>query len=135
MKYALGAAFFIAVRDLFSSKIARKYNYIDYIIHANIFVFIITMVYILFTKRKIKIIDNYNDILLIILRLFIVYLIVEPCIFNSFKNSDNPSKSVSIINLNVLILLVLTFVFLKKKVTFKQFIGMMVIFIGLLYIR
>ena len=135
MKYALGAAFFIAVRDIFSSKIARKYNYIDYIIHANIFVFIITMVYVLFTKRKIKVIDNYNDILLIILRLFIVYLIVEPCIFNSFKNSDNPSKSVSIINLNVLILLVLIVIFLKQKVTFKQFIGMMIIFVGLLYIR
>ena len=135
MKYALVAAFFIAVRDIFSSKIARKYNYIDYIIHANIFVFIITMLYVLFTKRKIKIIDNYNDILLIIFRLFIVYLIVEPCIFNSFKNSDNPSKSVSIINLNILILLFLTVIFLKQKVSFKQFIGMMIIFIGLLYIR
>ena len=135
MKYALVAAFFIAVRDIFSSKIARKYNYIDYIIHANIFVFIITMLYVLFTKRKIKVIDNYNDILLIIFRLFIVYLIVEPCIFNSFKNSDNPSKSVSIINLNILILLFLTVIFLKQKVSFKQFIGMLIIFIGLLYIR
>ena len=135
MKYALGAAFFMAVRDIFSSKIARKYNYIDYIIHANIFVFIITMLYVLVTKRKIKIIDNYNDILLIILRLFIVYLIVEPCIFNSLKNSDNPSKPISIINLNVLILLVLTFVFFKKKITFKQLIGMGVIFVGLLYIK
>ena len=135
MKYALGAAFFMAVRDIFSSKIARKYGYIDYIIHANIFVFIITMVYVLFTKRKIKIIDNYNDILLIMFRLFIVYLIVEPCIFNSFKNSDNPSKSVSIINLNVLILLVLTVIFFKQKVTFKQFIGVIIVFLGLLYIR
>ena len=135
MKYALVAAFFIAVRDLFSSKIARKYNYIDYIIHANIFVFIITMLYVLFTKRKIKVIDNYNDILLIILRLFIVYLIVEPCIFNSFKNSDNPSKSVSIINLNILILLFLTVIFLKQKVSFKQFLGVVIIFIGLFYIR
>ena len=30
MKYALVAAVFIAIRDVFSSKIARKYNYIDY---------------------------------------------------------------------------------------------------------
>ena len=108
MKYALVAAFFIAVRDLFSSNIARKYNYIDYVIHANIFVFIITMVYVLFTKRKIKLIDDYNDMFLIILRLIIVYIIIEPCIFNSFKNSDNPSKSVSVINLNILVLFVLT---------------------------
>ena len=135
MKYALAAAFFIAVRDIFSSKIARKYNYIDYIIHANIFVFIITMLYVLFTKRKIKVIDNYNDILLIILRLFIVYLIVEPCIFNSFKNSDNPSKSVSVINLNILILLSLTVLFLNQKISIKHVIGVLVIFGGLYLLR
>ena len=135
MKYALVAAVFIALRDVFSSKIARKYNYIDYIIHANIFVFIITMLYVLFTKRKIKVIDNYNDILLIILRLFIIYIIVEPCIFNAFKNSDNPSKPATIITLNIFILLLITVIFLKQKVSFKQFIGVLIIFIGLLYIR
>ena len=135
MKYALVAAFFIAVRDIFSSKIARKYNYIDYIIHANIFVFIITMLYVLFTKRKIKMIDDYNDMFLIILRLFIVFIIIEPCIFNSFKNSDNPSKSVSVINLNILILLVLTVLFMKEKINAKQVIGVLVIFGGLYLLR
>ena len=135
MKYALVAAFFIAVRDIFSSNIARKYNYIDYIIHANIFVFIVTMIYVLFTKRKIKLIDNYNDMIVIGFRLLIVYIIVEPCIFNSFKNSDNPSKSASIINLNILILLFITVVFFKQKITFKQFIGVIIVFIGLIYLR
>ena len=135
MKYALVAAVFIAVRDVFASKIARKYNYIDYIIHANIFVFIITMLYVVFTKRKIKIIDDYNDLFLIFLRLFIVFIIVEPCIFNSFKNSDNPSKSVSIINLNILILLFITMIFFKQKISFKQFLGVIIIFIGLFYLR
>ena len=135
MKYALVAALFIAIRDLFASKIARKYNYIDYIIHANIFVFIITILYIIFTKRKIKIITDYNDLFLIFLKLFIVFIIVEPCIFNAFKTSDNPSKTVSIINLNIFILLILSVLFLKKKVSFKQFIGMIIIFIGLYYIK
>ena len=135
MKYALVAAFFIAVRDLFSSKIARKYNYIDYIIHANIFVFIITMVYVLFTKRKIKLIDDYSDIFLIVLRLFIIYIIVEPCIFNSFKNSDNPSKSVSVINLNILILLILTIIFLNKKISIKHIAGIIVIFGGIYLLK
>jgi uncharacterized membrane protein len=135
MKYALVAAFFIAVRDIFSSKIARKYNYIDYIIHANIFVFIITMVYVLFTKRKIKMIDDYNDIILIVLRLFIVFIIIEPCIFNSFKNSDNPSKSVSIINLNILILLVLTVLFMNKKIDKRHILGVLIIFGGLYLLR
>ena len=135
MKYALVAALFIAVRDVFASKIARKYNYIDYIIHVNIFVFIITILYVLFTKRKIKIIDDYNDLFLIFLKLFIVFIIVEPCIFNAFKNSDNPSKSVSIINLNILILLFITIIFFKQKISFKQFLGVIIIFIGLFYIK
>jgi len=135
MKYALVAAFFIAVRDLFSSSIARKYNYIDYVIHANIFVFIITMIYVLFTKRKIKLINDYNDIFLIILRLFIIFIIIEPCIFNSFKNTNNPTKSVSIINLNIFILLILTILFMNKKIILKHVIGVIVMFGGLYLLR
>ena len=134
MKYALVAAVFIAIRDVFSSKIARKYNYIDYIVHANIFVFLGTMAYVTFTKKKIKIIDNYNDLITIILRLFIVYLIVEPCIYNSFKNTSNPSKASTVINLNMFILFLITIVFLNKKIEFKQFLGIILILGGFFYI-
>jgi uncharacterized membrane protein len=135
MKYALVAAVFIAIRDIFSSKISRKYNYIDYIVHANIFVFLGTMIYVLFTKKKIKIIDNYSDLFTIVLRLFIVYLIVEPCIYNSFKNTNNPSKASSVINLNILILFLITIVFLNKKINFKQFLGIILILGGFFCIR
>mgnify|MGYP000858960080 CR=1 FL=1 len=135
MKYALVAAIFIAVRDIFSSKIARKYNYIDYIIHANILVFIGTIIYVVFTKKKIKIIDNYSDLLTIIFRLFIVYLIVEPCIFNAFKNTTNPSKASTVISLNLFILFILTIIFFKKKINFKQFMGILLILGGFFFIR
>lgn len=135
MKYALVAAVFIAIRDVFSSKIARKYNYIDYIVHANIFVFLGTMAYVIFTKKKIKIIDNYSDLFTIVLRLFIVYLIVEPCIYNSFKNTNNPSKASTVINLNMLILFIITILFFNKKLEFKQFIGIILIFGGFFCIR
>ena len=135
MKYALVAAVFIAIRDIFSSKISRKYNYIDYIVHANIFVFLGTMIYVLFTKKKIKIIDNYSDLFTIVLRLFIVYLIVEPCIYNSFKNTNNPSKASSVINLNILILFLITIVFLNKKINFKQFLGIILILEIFFFIR
>ena len=135
MKYALVAAVFIAIRDVFSSKIARKYNYIDYIIHANILVFLGTMVYVIFTKKKIKIIDNYSDLFTIILRLFIVYLIVEPCIYNSFKNTNNPSKASTVINLNIVVLFLITIVFLNKKIDFKQFMGIVLILGGFFCIR
>jgi len=135
MKYALVAAVFIAIRDVFSSKIARKYNYIDYIVHANIFVFLGTMAYVIFTKKKIKIIDNYSDLFTIVLRLFIVYLIVEPCIYNSFKNTSNPSKASTVINLNMFILFIITIVFLNKKIDFKQFLGIVLILGGFFCIR
>ena len=135
MKYALVAAVFIAIRDVFSSKIARKYNYIDYIVHANILVFLGTMVYVIFTKKKIKIIDNYSDLFTIILRLFIVYLIVEPCIYNSFKNTNNPAKASTIINLNIVVLFLITIVFLNKKIDFKQFMGIVLILGGFFCIR
>jgi len=135
MKYALVAAIFIAIRDVFSSKIARKYNYIDYIVHANILVFLGTMVYVLFSKKKIKIIDNYSDLFTIILRLFIVYLIVEPCIYNSFKNTNNPSKASTVINLNIVVLFLITIVFLNKKIDFKQFLGIVLILGGFFCIR
>ena len=135
MKYALVAAVFIAIRDVFSSKIARKYNYIDYIVHANILVFLGTMTYVIFTKKKIKIIDNYGDLFTIILRLFIVYLIVEPCIYNSFKNTSNPSKASTVINLNMFILFLITIIFLNKKIDFKQFLGIVLILGGFFCIR
>ena len=135
MKYALVAAVFIAIRDVFSSKIARKYNYIDYIVHANIFVFLGTMAYVIFTKKKIKIIDNYGDLFTIVLRLFIVYLIVEPCIYNSFRNTSNPSKASTVINLNMFILFLITIIFLNKKIDFKQFLGIVLILGGFFCIR
>ena len=135
MKYALVAAVFIAIRDVFSSKIARKYNYIDYIVHANILVFLGTMAYVIFTKKKIKIIDNYSDLFTIVLRLFIVYLIVEPCIYNSFKNTSNPSKASTVINLNMFILFLITIIFLNKKLEFKQFLGIVLILGGFFCIR
>ena len=135
MKYALVAAFFIAVRDLFSSKIARKYNYIDYIIHANVFVFIATMFYVLFTKKKIKVITDYNDLFIILLKLLIIYIIIEPCIFNAFKNSGNPSKPVSIISLNILILLLLTILFMNEKINKKHILGIIVVCGGIFLLR
>lgn len=135
MKYALVAAIFIAVRDVFSSKIARKYNYIDYIVHANVFVFIATMFYVLFTKKKIKVITDYNDLFIILLKLLIIYIIIEPCIFNAFKNSSNPSKPASIISLNLFILLIITVIFLKQKMNLKQYMGILVIMGGVYLIR
>ena len=42
--YAIMAAVFIAVRDFISLDIIKKYNYVDYIIIANILIFIGTII-------------------------------------------------------------------------------------------
>ena len=130
--YALMAAVFIAVRDLLSKKIFNKYNYIDYIIIANIIVFIGTLTYILISKKDITTIQipEWGDLFTIIVRLLIVYFIVEPSIFNSLKFCDNPGYANSIINLNALFLLFLAFIFYKTEFNIKKFIGVIVLLIG-----
>ena len=47
--YALIAALFIGVKDLITKDITKRYSYIEYILVANLFVFILTLIYILRT--------------------------------------------------------------------------------------
>ena len=44
--YALIAALFIAVRDVISLDLIKRMNYTNYIIIANIIIFIATMIYL-----------------------------------------------------------------------------------------
>ena len=101
LPYAFIAAVFIAVRDFISKDIILKYDYIDYIIIANFIIFIETIVYILVMNKDITKIKSpdFKELMTILLRLFIVYMIVDPCIFNSLKYCDNPGYVKSIINL------------------------------------
>ena len=43
MIYALIAAIFISIRDIFSKDLINRYEYIEYIIYANILIFIATI--------------------------------------------------------------------------------------------
>ena len=77
---AMIAAIFITLRDYMSLDIIRKYSYVNYIVYANVFVFIGTMIYVYMSgvdlvKPKTK------DLFLILLRIFIVYMIIEPAIY------------------------------------------------------
>ena len=104
--FAVLAAIFIAIKDFISKDIINKYNYKDYIILANFIIFIGTIIYIVVTKKDITKIQkpNAKELIVILIRLLIVYLIVEPCIFNSLKYCDNPGYAKSVINLNTLFL-------------------------------
>ena len=50
MIYGLIAEVFIALRDVFSKDMINRYDYIDYILVANIIVFICTLVYLFVSK-------------------------------------------------------------------------------------
>ena len=110
---AVIAAIFIAVRDYISFDIFQKYSYIDYIIYTNIVVFVFTLMYIFSSKRELKQPENH-DILIIILRVLLLLLIIEPCIYYSIKYCSNPGYVKALVNLNSIFLILISFLLLKK---------------------
>lgn len=130
--YAFAAAIFIAVRDFISKDIIKNYTYTEYVIIANMIIFIGTIIYLVTSKtdiRKIKY-PSWSELSLILLRLFIVYILVDPCIFNSLKLCDNPGYAKSIINLNTLFLLILALIFYKIEFDMKKSLGVVIILFG-----
>ena len=131
--YALIAAVFIGVKDMMTKNLTKKFSYIEYIIIANIFIFIVTMIYIFTMKPKLKR-PNVKDGLFIFLRILIVLLIIEPCIFMALKHCDNPGYAKSIINLNTLVAFVLGLFILHNDFEIKNVIGIGLIVGGTLLI-
>jgi len=129
MIYGLIAALFIAIRDIFSKDLINRYDYTEYIIYANIIVFIFTMIYIYAYDIKLKK-PKYSDLFVIIVRLIIVYMIIEPCIFYSIKYCNNPGYAKSVINLNTLFVFIMAIIFLKTEINMKKFLGIVMIIGG-----
>lgn len=134
--YALIAAIFIAIRDFISKDIFQRYNYSDYVIIANIIIVIGTIIYIIYSKKDITKIrpPKFTELLTIILRIFIIYVIIDPCIFNSLKLCDNPGYAKSVINLNTLFLLVLALMFYKTEFNIKKTMGVIIILLGTYFV-
>lgn len=134
--YALIAAIFIAIRDFISKDIFQRYDYSDYVIIANIIIFIGTIIYIIYSKKDITKIrpPKFTELLTIILRIFIIYVIIDPCIFNSLKLCDNPGYAKSVINLNTLFLLVLALMFYKTEFNIKKTMGVIIILLGTYFV-
>ena len=127
--YGLIAAMFIAIRDIFSKDLINRYDYSEYIIYANIIVFMFTMIYIQVYDVKLKK-PNYSDLFVIIMRVIIVYMVIEPCIFYSIKYCDNPGYAKSIINLNTLFVFIMAIIFLKAKIDMKKIMGIILVLGG-----
>jgi len=134
MIYGIIAAIFIAIRDIFSNDLINRYEYIDYIIWANLIIFVATIIYIYFYNIKLEVPER-KDLFIILLRLAIVYMIIEPSIFYSIKYCDNPGYAKSIISLNTLFVFILAMFFLKAKIDKKKILGILLIFSGSYYMN
>ena len=127
--YALLAAVFISVRDIVSLDFIKRYDYIQYMVIANIIIFIGTMIYVFTTGFKIQK-PKLNDFVIILVRLLIVYFIIDPSIYNSIKNCDNPGYAKSIISLNTLFVFFLATFIYKSKITMKKIAGVLLMLGG-----
>ena len=127
--YALVAAFFITIRDVVSLDFIKRYDYIQYMIIANIIIFAGTMIYVFGSGIKVKT-PNMKDLFIILVRLSIVYFIIDPSVYNSIKNCDNPGYAKSIISLNTLFLFFIVAVMYKSKIDKKKLIGIVSMLVG-----
>ena len=127
--YALVAAFFITIRDIVSLDFIKRYDYIQYMIIANIIIFVGTMIYVFGSGIKVKT-PNMKDLFIILVRLSIVYFIIDPSVYNSIKNCDNPGYAKSIISLNTLFLFFIVAVMYKSKIDKKKLIGIVSMLVG-----
>tara|TARA_A100001015_G_C14936818_1_gene690822 strand:+ start:664 stop:1095 length:432 start_codon:yes stop_codon:yes gene_type:complete len=127
--YALVAAFFITIRDIISLDFIKRYDYIQYVIIANIIIFIGTIIYVYGSGIKIQT-PNIKDLSIILVRLLIVYFIIDPSVYNSIKNCDNPGYAKSIIGLNTLFLFFIIAIMYKSKIDKEKLTGMVAMIIG-----
>ena len=127
--YALLAAVFISIRDVISLDFIKRYDYIQYMVIANIIIFIGTMIYIFATDFKIQK-PKLNDFVIILIRLSIVYFIIDPSIYNSIKNCDNPGYAKSVISLNTLFVFFIVAYMYKSKIDAKKIAGIILMLGG-----
>ena len=127
--YALLAAVFISIRDIISLDFIKRYDYIQYMVLANIIIFIGTMIYVHVTDFKIKK-PNMNDLFIILIRLAIVYFIIDPSVYNSIKNCDNPGYAKSIISLNTLFIFFLATIVYKSEINTSKIAGVILMLGG-----
>ena len=127
--YALMAAIFISIRDIISLDFIKRYDYIQYMVIANIIIFIGTMLYVFATDFKIQK-PKLNDFIVILMRILIVYLIIDPSIYNSIKNCENPGYAKSIISLNTLFVFFVATIIYKSKVDTRKIAGIIMMLAG-----
>jgi uncharacterized membrane protein len=127
--YALIASVFLSFKNIISKHLSDKYKYIDYLIYAISISFIGIWLYVGTTGYTPAAIEK-NDIIIIIFRILIVYAIIDPAIYNAFKNCSNPGKASCIINTEVILTFLLSALLLKTDIESNSIIGMILMLSG-----
>ena len=132
--YAFVAAILIAARDIFTKKFSTKYSAIEHLLYyyilCGIFIILLAIYKTKFQGEKIKFIDT-EDIWKFAAIAAMSAIIISPCQILSLKYCDNPGKSKAIVNLNGVIVFLMS-VYLLKDVKFemKSLLGILLAAVG-----
>tara|TARA_B110000046_G_C12662559_1_gene261242 strand:+ start:53 stop:472 length:420 start_codon:yes stop_codon:yes gene_type:complete len=133
VSYAILAAVFISIRDILQKKISEKFSYIEYVGYATILTTIGVWSYIFANNIQLKPLDTSN-LLLIVIRVSIAYLLVEPALFYCFKNCKNTGEAASIISMNVLFAFILSLFIFNATFDMKKLCGIIFFLMGAYFI-
>jgi uncharacterized membrane protein len=130
IKYALIATVFISIKNMITKKISAKYKYIDYLVYAISFSFMCIWTYVIGTGHTVAKVDN-TDILVILFRVFIVYVLIDPSIYKALQTcGNNAGKPMSIISMEVILTFILSVIFLKAEIESKVVVGIILMITG-----
>ena len=132
--YAFVAAILIAARDIFTKKFSTKYSAIEHLLYyyilCGIFIILLAIYKTKFQGEKIKFIDT-EDIWKFAAIAAMSAIIISPCQILSLKYCDNPGKSKAIVNLNGVIVFLMSLYLLKDvKFEMKSLLGILLAAVG-----
>lgn len=131
--YAVLAAVFIAVRDVFGKRISQRYSFVQYLGYASIIVAVCTWIYIFAADVKMKPL-NMEYLGLILIRLLIVYIIIEPSLYFCINNCKNLGEASAIINMNVLFAFIISCYLYKTPIDIRKVMGILLVIGGSYFI-
>ena len=129
--YAILAAVFIAIRDVFGKKISQRYSFVQYLGYASIIVCVSVWIYIFTMNVKMKPL-NSEYLGLILIRLLIVYIIIEPSLYFCVNNCKNLGEASAIINMNVLFAFFISCYLYKTPIDITKLFGVFLV-VGVSY--
>ena len=132
--YAFIAAVLIAARDIFTKKFSKKYTAIEHLLYYYILCGFFIILLAIYKSRvqgeKIRFIES-EDLWKYMGVAAVSAIIISPCQVLSLKECDNPGKSKAIVNLNGVIVFLMSLYLLKDvKFETKTFIGILLAAVG-----